>query len=77
MFLRNKSLTLVIYCGNIPNSRDITNTYTTLPQWIYSMSGGHFGPGGLDIIMVSIGKGRYMQGSTGLRHRMEDSWEYI
>ena len=27
MFPRNKSLALVIYCGNIPNGRDITNTY--------------------------------------------------
>ena len=26
MFPRNKSLALVIYCGNIPNGRDITNT---------------------------------------------------
>ena len=29
MFPRNKSLALVIYCGNIPNGRDITNTYET------------------------------------------------
>ena len=33
MFPRNKSLALVIYCSNIPNGRDITNTYTSIPKY--------------------------------------------
>ena len=35
MFPRNKSLALVIYCGNIPNGRDITNTYIYI--YIYTL----------------------------------------
>ena len=42
MFPRNKSLALVIYCGNIPNGRDISINYyyTSLKCFSYT---GAFG----------------------------------